>query len=798
MPSIYPIKISDIFRLISLSLLYTIAYTSSTQRDVQAAENATGKRVSQSVAASGNPGNGPLPKNLGELHGCTNPYEPNAGPVKPAGLNWGGGKAVHVDISKMTQIDNFPTYAGNTVYWTSREAGPGLPVLMNGAFTSNPKTIRLLAVTAGMTDWRRALRASKITVPAKDLATTGIRFTIPPTFPKAVYAVRIEDPSADAVELLINVPKLEWAIGVPSESDPLEAPRHQLRICGADAGGILRLFGKNFPGRPSVILHDTGGSYYKLSVISSDENSVAVSIPASITAGDYYIWLGNSTQDAASGPASMIRIYANPGVILSAMSCNGLAGDGKTDNATAIQKCLDANKASATAANPHYLPLPAGNFVITRTVTVHPHQYIIGHSPSATTITGQSSSPPPTWIQGSNWFGLENLSLKAPMTSTLVKSDRSGAPSLSGHLLFNQVNITVSADMTNGKGTIVALSGPDIRVLSSRITGPGRSLDVLYGDGAFVSGNDYVQARGSDVGFTAAQNVIFEKNRVKGAGSGMGAGIAFSRPFWNYSYSMICQNLYAGYNLIADIGDPYGQGITTDGGGQAYLGMTSGASSDSVTTAKDMDFSSVGLTNFQTLAVSISQGRGVGQYRMVRGINGRTITVDRQWDIIPDQTSIISVTSSVFRFVISRNTIINATTVQTGNGFFGNVFDSAILRNVMTNTAISVISKEYNSFFLSLIGIDIIDNSVRTGLNTMFPTDPSGSGFYTRNFPGTLISGVYVRGNSIQAGYNFTLANGIAGITSYLVDSNGMAIGESTMRFASQNPGILIFNNRAN
>ncbi|WP_197497523.1 glycosyl hydrolase family 28-related protein [Cupriavidus sp. D384] len=785
-------------RLIFLSLLYTIAYTSITQGDVQAAENVTAKPVSQSVADAGISGNAPLPKNLGELHGCANPYALNGGPVNPSGLNWGSGKAVHVDTSKMSQIDNFPTYAGNAVYWTSREAGPGLPVLMNGAFTSNPKTVRLLAVTAGMTDWRRALRASKITVPAKNLASTGIRFTIPPTFPHAVYAVRIEDRSADAVEILINVPQLDWAVGVPSESDPLEAPKHQLRICGADAGGILRLFGKNFPGRPSVILQDAGGSYSRLSVISSDENAIAVSIPASLAAGDYYIWLGNSTQDAASGPASKIRIYANPGVNLSAMHCSGLAGDGATDNAAVMQKCLDANKASSTAANPRYLPLPDGNFVITRAVTLHPHQYIIGRSPSATTITGQSSSPPPAWIQGSHWFGLESLSLKAPMSANLVKGDLTGAPSLSGHLLFNQVNITVSADKTNGKGTIVALSGPDIRVLSSRITGPGRSVDILYGDGALVTDNDYVQAKGSDIGFSAAQNVIFEKNRVQGAGSGMGAGVAFSRPFWKFSYSMICQNLYAGYNQITDIGDPYGQGITTDGGGQAYLGMTSGASAESVTTANDMDFSSVGVTNFQTLAVAISQGRGVGQYRMVRAINGRTITVDRPWDVVPDKTSIISVTSSVFRFVISHNTITNATTVQTGNGFFGNVFDSAILGNAMTNTAISVISKQYDSYFLNLIGIDIINNSVRTGLNTMFPTDPRGSGFYTRNFPGTLISGVYVRGNSIQAGYNFTLANGIAGITSYLVDSNRMTVGESTRQFASGNPAILISNNQAN
>jgi hypothetical protein len=607
---------------------------------------------------------------------------------------------------------------------------------------------------------------------------------------KGVYAIRIEDSSAAAVEMILNAPKLDWALGMPANSDVLEAPKQILHNCGAEAGGVLRIFGKNFPSSPSVILHDSGTSYYQLSVVSSDENSISVSVPASISSGNYYVWLGAGTQDAASSLASPVTIVAKPSGSLNKISCN-LNGDGSTDNASAMQSCLDSNQGSATATNPNYISLPAGNFVIGKTITLHPHQYIIGASTAGTTITGKSSgSAPATWIQGTAWFGLENLTLKAPVSKSLVAGNLNGDPAIAGHVLIQGVNLTSGQDYSGGNQFMLNLSGPDIRINQSTLyASSGYALQLSYGDGVYVGNTNIPQDKDTSFMFQANQNVIFEKNTVIGA-AGVAGGISFSRPFWEYVPSMISQNLYAGYNTMAKIQAPLTEGFTTDGGAQAYIGPIASASNNTVTVSNDMDYQWVGVTNPQTLVVSISQGTGVGQFRMVKAISGRQITLMDNWDVNPDNSSIVSVTSSQFRFVISHNIITDV--IYEGAMFYANTFDSVIESNTLTNAGLGVYNVVYNDIYLNVVDADIINNTVAKGANTMFTADPLKSGFILRNFQGTSLSGIYVRGNTVESGLTFDIANGITGISTLLIEGNNMSEGDWTKTNAPSNASVYI------
>jgi len=45
-------------------------------------------------------------------------------------------------------------YTSNTIFWTSRENGPGQSILMAGAFTKVTKTARLALIPAGTIDWK--------------------------------------------------------------------------------------------------------------------------------------------------------------------------------------------------------------------------------------------------------------------------------------------------------------------------------------------------------------------------------------------------------------------------------------------------------------------------------------------------------------------------------------------------------------------------------------------------------------------------------------------------------------------
>jgi hypothetical protein len=79
-------------------------------------------------------------------------------------------------------------------------------------------------------------------------STTGLSFIVPSTFAAGVYGFEIEDPSALPVLGLANVPSLNWAIGVPSVTDPSTALQHQVYDCGVEPGRHAKTFWKKLRG----------------------------------------------------------------------------------------------------------------------------------------------------------------------------------------------------------------------------------------------------------------------------------------------------------------------------------------------------------------------------------------------------------------------------------------------------------------------------------------------------------------------------------------------------------------------
>jgi hypothetical protein len=201
----------------------------------------------------------PVPGNMEALTGCTNP---NTG---VSNGDWGAGTyPVYTVIGNTEPVVGTPVYTSNAVFWTNRETAPGQSILLAGAFTDPPKTVRIAFIPAGTIDWQTIVRASTTLVSPTQQGTTGLSFIVPAAFPAGIYGYELEDPSASPVFGLANVPSLNWAIGVPSVTSPNIALQHQVYDCGAEPGGILRLFGKNFVSSNQVILQSSGGTAYSL------------------------------------------------------------------------------------------------------------------------------------------------------------------------------------------------------------------------------------------------------------------------------------------------------------------------------------------------------------------------------------------------------------------------------------------------------------------------------------------------------------------------------------------------------
>jgi hypothetical protein len=175
------------------------------------------------------------------LTGCANP---NTG---VSNGDWGvGTDPVYTVVDNTAPVVGMPVYTTNAVFWTSRETAPGQSILLAGAFTDAAKTARIAFIPPGTTDWQTLVRASTTVVSTIQQSTTGLSFIVPVGFPAGIYGYEIDDPSAPPVLGLANVPSLNWAIGVPSVTDPSTALQHQVYDCGVEPGGTLRLFGKNF------------------------------------------------------------------------------------------------------------------------------------------------------------------------------------------------------------------------------------------------------------------------------------------------------------------------------------------------------------------------------------------------------------------------------------------------------------------------------------------------------------------------------------------------------------------------
>ena len=320
---------------------------------------------------------------------------------------------------------------------------------------------------------------------------------------------------------LANVPSLNWAIGVPpstASSAPLE---HQVYDCGVEPGGTLRIFGKNFLPSNQVILQAPEGTAYTLAPSKLDSNSIAVPIPSSLAPGTYNVWVGTSPWDVTSSSAAPITISSPPSFTVRNVNCSTLIGDGITDNTKSLQLCLDWYAPLAGSRELAYIAIPAGTFVLTEGVKGYPFEVLIGSSSGATTFMGRpKSSPPAAWFSVPQYFGMVNISLKAPANPSLLISSGTlfGNPLTSGHLFFKNVNFASTAGAFNPSEVMFVVAGPDIQVYNSYfLSNSNQDFDINFGDGAVVSGNHFVLNNWTGLGIFDSQNVIFENNLTDSA-----------------------------------------------------------------------------------------------------------------------------------------------------------------------------------------------------------------------------------------------------------------------------------------
>jgi hypothetical protein len=772
--------------------------------------SAAGSAPGQSANGGGGSGSGapvgaggqsiPIPGLRQALTGCANP---NMG---VSNGDWGvKTNPVYTVVDNTAPVVGMPIYTSNAVFWTSRENAPGQSILLTGAFTDATKTARLALIPPGTIDWQTLVRASATVVSTTQQSTTGLSFIVPSNFPAGVYGFEIDDPSAPPVLGLANAPALNWAIGVPSTTDSATALQHQVYDCGVEQGGILRLVGKNFVPTNQVVLQSSSGVPYLLTASKLDSNSVAAVVPSTLAPGAYSVWIGTSPWSAVSSPAAQITVYSPLSLAVRKITCPHMVGDGVTDNTKSLQTCLDLN-APIGSREVAYLTIPAGTFVLTGGVTAHPHEVLVGASPTLTKFVGRpESAPPMAWFTVPQYFGMTDLSLEAPANPNLLLSagTTTGNPLTSGHLFFNNINFSSTSDASNGGESMFALAGPDIQVYNSYfLSNSNQVFDINYGDGGIVSGNHMVLNNWTGMGISDTQNLIFECNLTDsqnqpGQGNGGhsgGSGLSVNRGNSQYGQSALSRNIYIGYNTFQNMGSNDQQVITNDGDGGAYFGPIASSTSSTVTLADNPAWNWMGTTNPQAAVMAIVYGTGVGQYSFLKSYSGRTITLSSPWQVLPDATSVVGIIQYELNMTIAHNTIANTlgASIVLGDSLEGVVED-----NVLTNSGQGILISAFGPYggpaaYGPVMNTDVLRNTIALGAGNLiaYNNEPYIWGIGIQDFPGCLLSGLMIRDNVVASAQSIYSTDGLNGISANVIEEN-----QANWQPTFPIPGFLILNN---
>jgi hypothetical protein len=256
-------------------------------------------------------------------------------------------------------------------------------------------------------------------------------------------------------------------------------------------------------------------------------------------------------------------------------------------------------------------------------------------------------TPLETLIQGTNSFGIEDLSILAFNHLVGIMTDKSNVPGAGNVFLrrlyiylnrFEDEDFTIVFDRLKQRhlegadqnmGAVV-VDGENVQVTDCEIYS-SHSPFRFNGHYALYSNNRCFQGDASN--FISGTQVIFENNVVQGSQFGRGGGC------------YVRQNLYYAHNRIGNMAFHDAELFVTDAPAQIIVNFVSIAGAKAVMD-KHVDWKELTGQTWtgnatREVAFFITLGTGAGQYRLVKTYNEQEVELNQPWDVQPDSTSTI-------------------------------------------------------------------------------------------------------------------------------------------------------------
>lgn len=462
----------------------------------------------------------------------------------------------------------------------------------------------------------------------------GVACVVPASWPLGAWGCRVRRGEVVSEPVLLNAPAPWWIRGDAGEAT---AP-----------GGMVRVFGHSLQftgaGTPSAALRDAAGTVTAVTVTEATPYALTLLLPATVATGTHTLWVHNGL----GGPSAWRRAGMLPVAAPVAW---------KTERFNVLEfgpqpeEAILAAIVKAKENGGGIVYLPRGRYGLSKPIDIPDGVVLSGESKELVSLYWPDFETPPPHLVRGNTFGLENLSLYCQNHRTVVVLE-----SKSDGAFIRNIRIRANCyfmiekpgepfrgrsgpQSNRGIGAGIAVHGKNFEIRDCDVLASDIALFVRDTRHGLVSGNTFLYG-GRGYRIESSRELVFENNTVEGFDlTAIGNDIG---TFW----SNACTHIYFANNHLRRMFGADREMMTLDAGGGAYLGGVAAVDGNRLTLAADpvfKDYAPKPHQNWAGAAVMILEGKGVGQYRIVTGHQGRDWEIDRPWAVVPDMTSRISI-----------------------------------------------------------------------------------------------------------------------------------------------------------
>lgn len=598
---------------------------------------------------------------------------------------------------------------------------------------------------------------------------------LPANLDEGIYNIRVKNGTFQSALLRINAPDA-WQV---------------MNTAGVDLspGYTFALYGNNldFEGAvPKVKFKDTetGQEYMAAAGDNDDTFQLTVTAPQGIVPGksyDIYVNNGFGTLyekgpqvNCISGGTDLFGLGVPWSKAFDDIGTNIInvrsepylaAGNGMADDSTAIQAAIDA----AAAAGGGVVYLPQGTYnTAGEKITLKPKVVLKGDGPDKTVLTTLAVPDENSHMirLDGDYIGITGINIVSPENTFvhIVHTNRKNHLFIINCKLENkreQDACAVRLDLCSN----ILIKNNEFYNYGKQNTNRLLSLDT--NTDLWLTGNK-MEWRTSRIMMTGSERIQCDNNEMW----------RWTDADFDYFDNVLGRYAHAGYFSISGGSDIMIANNTAGKKGEGLLEHRSdgefvlyeGSDSDyiSIGQATGADLTSISDTSgkngekwasandLSDYMITITAGTGVGQTRGIAGNETTKITVDRAWDIIPDETSCYSVCKKANERIIVRDNTLN----EISNGI---LFYQAVLRKIIItgntfndspNIWLRVAQKEDRGQLNTIRNV-LIENNAMYNTKNYYPAQiivqtpyVNGSRLY-----GTGFFNITVRGNTVQA-YN--------------------------------------------